>query len=518
LNLIPEEQWQQVLRLKESGQLKAAEDSLRQMIIRNSRNNQGAGFPDLYLSFQQEFPNRRPYWEVRKFSPDSLEYIRSTLSATVGYLQQLQPLSPTTIRKLEKSISSGVIYAPWELFYLADALGKSETLLKSTGCLIDLKVLTSQGIFNASDLPLIIEDIRKGNISQVGEILDKYGHNVLRIECPQKITDEQVYLRELLGKILSQLPFHQNHSIESIQFVKMEEWPGRGFSPYTLIHFVFNGKPYFISYPTSTLGYHLSKRIQIGFLPALLRTLSRDFGQSLQVHVVPSYYLNFITAVNANITNYHIILSQGGIQPSIDNIFYDYEIGSKDTLVSPHKKEEYLNNVLSVFDRRWEKTTMDSIHFRVKWFSIPLNSRILLQLPKTTHIVWVDDLNDEVPSPFKPVFDSLNNISGGRLNGYSIRGNCAKIEEGESYQLELTFNRHRYATILKKDSDMDYGFIKIIRQLQNAEDLGGRFYYLPVEYIDEGYTFIFLTTAEFNRLQQHPYFSVIPLEKLEKML
>jgi hypothetical protein len=516
LTLIPGEQWQQVLRLKESGQLKAAEDSLLQMIAQNVMYKKGARYPDFYSSIREEFNNRHPYWEVRKFSQDSLNYIKATLSATVGYLQQLKSLSPATVRKLERSIASGVVYTPVELFFLANALSKSETALKSSAGLTDLQKMTNHGFFKAADLRHIVEDIQNGDLNQVSEVLNKYGQNILHIECPQHVTDEQQYLRELLNKILSQLSFHQSHSIESIQFVKMEEWPGRGYDPYTLIHLVFNGRPYYICFSTATFGYRLSKHVYIEFLPSLLHTLAKDFGQTLQAHVVPAYYLDFVSASNSNITGYNIFLTPYITPLWTKNIFYDHEIGSDETFESPDKREEYLNKILSVLDRHWEKPVLDSLHFRAKWFAIPTDSEMLLQLPGTTHTVWEDDLNEEASSPFEPVFNSLNDISGGRLKGYAVRGNCANIDEGENYKLELTFKQHRYTTILRKGDYVDYHFIKLIRQLQDEEDLGGQFYYLPLNNIEDGYTFIFLTKEEVNRLQQHPYFSVTPLEKFEK--
>lgn len=138
--LISGEQWQQVVRLKGDGQTKAAGDSLEQMILRNIRNKRGVGYLDFFLSNLNGFAGRRPYWEARSLSRDSLTYMKATLSGTLGYMQQLELLSPAASRKLGKAIASGVVYSPMEVFYLATALERSEIMLQSPGFSPDLPV------------------------------------------------------------------------------------------------------------------------------------------------------------------------------------------------------------------------------------------------------------------------------------------------------------------------------------------------------------------------------------------
>jgi hypothetical protein len=498
--------------LEQIGRTKAAQDSFRNMLIHNTQDHQSAAYRSRFFYHDYGLTFRRPYWDLRHLTPDSVVYVRETLNTAARYLQQLRSISPAAARKLRKTISSGIVYSPWELEQMAGALAQTESRFRNPTFARDLGSLIQRGNLNQADLFNILDDIQTGKITTMGDILDTYGHNILYVPCPQTVTDDSTCLAELLGQILTRLPFYKSHSIESIKFTRMEEWPGHRYEPYTLVRLRFNGKLYSLSYPTGSVGYWISKRVHMEFLPALLHALTRDFNDSLELHVVPSYYLDYVLAVNTNIAGYRIFISKPPKRQraySAPGGFFEHELGWGDTLYDNAAKQQYVDNVLSILKRPWPSSTLDSIREHVTWLNTPPTNRTLLQFPATIEVIWADELDDDDPSPYAPVIARLDKISGGRLRGISVAGKA---------KLHLNFHHHCYTTPLQQGKYLDYGFIRALDQLQNTEDLGGRFYYVPNYFIDEGYTFVFLTTEEYARLQKNPCFTVQPLAQLAKML
>jgi hypothetical protein len=495
------------------GQTKTVQDSFRNMLIRNMRDHQSAaGRSSLLHHDNGDFTFRRPYWELKQLAPDSVAYVRKTLNTTVRYLQQLRSISRDVARKLIETNDSGIVYSPGEVDELAGTLAQTESKMRNRAFVLDLESLVERGNLRRDDLVPIWDRVNSGEIQTPDDIVKTYGHNIVYIPCPQTVTDDSTCLAELLGKVLTSLPFYKSHTIESIRFVEMEEWPGRGYGPYTLIQLVVNGKRYSLSYSTLTLGYAITKRVHMEFLPSFLHTLARDFDGSLELHLVPSYCLGVALSMNTNIAGYYIYISKpvrivktyfppGGLLQG--------ELGWQGILYSNADKQQYVDNVIKVLNRPWSKAILDSIRERIKWYNVKPDNQLLLQFPATTDVIWEDELDNDKPSPYAPIIARLDKISGGRLKGISVAGKT---------KLHLTFHHHTYTTTLQQGDELDYGFIRALDQLQKSEDLGGRFYYVPIDFIDEGYTFIFLTTDEYATLHKTPYFTVQPLDRLAKTL
>jgi hypothetical protein len=493
--LITEEQYQQTEQFKTENR-PAFEfldnykpDCLQRFIWQNTSSAYNhTYFPDSPMVYTE----RESYREMQKLDSEAKTRISNDHEIVLRSIREAGLISLLTFEKIKTALQTGWIYKPWEIVSIASTFMKTERYLKAVDADQALQVLLESGTIAAKDIALINSDIREGRINHITDILESYGKIV---SIPPKLEADTALVKfpELLRQCLQQLPFYKSCAIKSLSFTKRPNPYHRGREyDHTEIALEFNGKEFHFCFNSSQAYFQLAPGLDMTFIGRIVEYFCTQYGNQFRPVFLVNYWMAQKQFANANIQSYIFLVVKKGAY--LSDLFENKLSLSNTPYIDEQQKRDFMGRLFSQLDRqRAERINKEEIITTVLHSDIYSVAQIPNFIPDLLHIVWYDSLSESLT--YKNIIEEFVRISGGRFRPETITDTYNENQDSNECKLSIRLNNKSYQIKLRKES-VDYDFCKLLEQLQNENDLGGKFYLFDEQFIQDGYSFIFLSNEE----------------------
>lgn len=458
-----------------------------------------------------EFRNRKPFWKVEEINGDILKIIKEEQNNLINCLYESGLISKLSYSKIKEKAEEGVFYKIWEILTVAAQLTKNEEFYLSTDLDLELDKLVKLDILSRINLHKIKNDLLNKKINQTSEIFKKYnvGYTLQNDESTKREEHRIIFM---LNYFLPKLPYYKEHKINSCEFILGNPHPilEGDFYNSCVLNLTFND--FTTSYP---IKIDSTRARMNPLIPYLLAIKIIEF---LDERYDSLYYPTIV--VNTFFDNYNwqgdfesftLIIARKNKKFGIDKNWFKHILPNWNPHMPQDTKDEYLVKLFKILDSsRLTETKKIEIHRNVFNSEIMCPDEIPAYVENLILTIWKDGLCESYP--YKSVVESLIEITNNHVTNVKI----SETKKDKLSVINVEIKKRNFLIELY-NGRMDYDFAKLIYELQTEIDLGGKFYNYSDENLEDGYSFIFLTHREKERLKEYPIFKVDEIETVENI-
>lgn len=115
---------------------------------------------------------------------------------------------------------------------------------------------------------------------------------------------------------------------------------------------------------------------------------------------------------------------------------------------------------------------------------------VLREFPHICASVWRDDLYDS--ETYTRAIQKMLDIAPDAFSVSDIRDDSADTIRGEHFDVSLKSRGVEYSVTLQHQRWLDFDFLKLLLQVNEAHQANGKYYRVSSETMDEGYAFLYL--------------------------
>lgn len=192
-------------------------------------------------------------------------------------------------------------------------------------------------------------------------------------------------------------------------------------------------------------------------------------------------------------------INKGWIRRLIDNDFPHFPI---------EKKVGYLKKLFGNLDNhRYSKETKEKIFQNIINSDIREINQIPLLIDNFLTIIWEEEFGPSCS--YKTILEKFKIISNNQFDKVELN----ETELGEFKLVSIKVEQKIYSQKLQSKY-MDYNFCQLIYKIQNEIDFGGKFYVFSSSDIDDGYSFVYLSHNEHDKLKTQNIIKFYTLDKV----
>lgn len=440
-----------------------------------------------YTNHRPRLTKRSKNWLLNYTEKKYVEIILHEQELLINCLYESSLISDITYKKIQHKFAERIFYSPFEVLKIASQLTKNEEIYSSLNLEEEIKSLINIGFIDYNMSKKIIEDIKNNKINERIDLIKKYNLGYT-VNAKNASSDGHKEISKVLDFLLPKIPFYSSHTINNITFQKGLPWP---FQHSCSVDLTFNGINSIFAIENGD-AIRLNRQFNFYLIIKIFHFLYEKFESEKEPYFLVNTFLSHYDAYQEYESFTYIELEKNSSK-KVNEIWLSPYLTNDYPHFSKKSKVKFLIKLLLLLDNnRLSEKQKEKIFNQVIHSGVESVNEIPVFIDNFMTIVFNDSWNRK--NTYQLVFEKLERISNRHFLNFTIQE--TKLDD-IFVQLKVSYQGKVFSKKLYSQG-LDYDFCRVIAEIQEHFNLGGKFYRYSLEDLEDGYAIIFLSDAEYE--------------------